>query len=126
MLRRIRSTSLWKSVGVVLMMMVVLVSCTSPESAATPEETVPEGSDPETAEAATEITVPSWWADHEIEAAEAAFDNIFTEETGITVNYERITSDFDEKVFTSLVSNDPYDVITFNADDLPRYLSRDS
>ena len=72
----------------------------------------------------TELTVPSWWAPHEIIGAEAAFEKYFTPETGITVKYEYIGADFNAKVFTNLASGNPYDVITFNADSVPVYLER--
>lgn len=72
----------------------------------------------------TELTVPSWWAPHEIAGAEAAFAEYFTPETGITVKYEFIGADFNTKIFTNLTSGEPYDVITFNADSVPPYLAR--
>jgi multiple sugar transport system substrate-binding protein len=72
----------------------------------------------------TEITAPSWWAPHEIAGAEASFNSTFKEQTGLTVKYDFIGSDFNAKVFTNLASGDPYDVITIGADLLPTYLDR--
>lgn len=73
----------------------------------------------------TDLTIPSWWGPHEIEAAERAFQTIFKEQTGLNVKYEFIGSDFNAKVFTSLAADDPFDVITFGADFVPEYLERD-
>jgi len=72
----------------------------------------------------TEIIVPSWWAPHEIAGAEASFNSTFKDQTGLTVKYDFIGSDFNAKVFTNLASGTPYDVITFNADSVPEYLAR--
>jgi multiple sugar transport system substrate-binding protein len=101
----------------------ILASC----APAAPTET-PEATSAVSAETPkftkTDLTVPSWWGPHEIEGAEGAFQTIFKEQTGLNVKYEFIGSDFDAKVFTNLASDDPYDVITFNADFVPRYLER--
>lgn len=72
----------------------------------------------------TDLIVPSWWAPHEIEGAEKAFQTTFKEQTGLNVKYEFIGSDFHAKVFTNLASGAPYDVITFNADSVPQYLEK--
>src|SRR5690242_1692302 len=63
----------------------------------------------------TDLSVPSWWGPHEIAGAEKSFNTDFKAQTGISVKYDFIGSDFNAKVFTSLASDNPYDVITFNA-----------
>ena len=73
----------------------------------------------------TNLVVPSWWAPHEIAGAEASFAGKFHEETGLTLKYEFIGTNFNEKVFTNLASDTPYDVISYNADSVPVYRDRD-
>lgn len=72
----------------------------------------------------TELKLPSWWAPHEIEGAENAFNTIFKEQTGITVKYDFISEDFDAKVLTNLAGDNPYDIVTFNAYHVPLYLEK--
>ena len=73
----------------------------------------------------TDVTIPTWWAPHEIEGAQAFMNNLFPRDGGgTTATYEYIGSDFFSKVFTNLVGNDPYDVITFNAYHTPQFLER--
>ncbi|MEM7131107.1 MAG: substrate-binding domain-containing protein [Chloroflexota bacterium] len=98
-----------------------LASCATP--AAQPAASSDEAGAPSQYKV-TEIIAPSWWAPHEIEGAEASFNSTFKEQTGLTVKYDFIGSDFDAKVFTNLASGTPYDVITFNADRVPQYLER--
>lgn len=70
------------------------------------------------------ITIPLWWAPHEIAGAQAAFDTYFTPESGITAQFEFIGSDYFPKIFTNLVSGNPYDLITFNSTDTPQMIER--
>ena len=73
----------------------------------------------------TDVTIPSWWAPHEIEGAQAFFDGVFPRDGGgTTATYEYIGTDYFSKVFTNLVGTDPYDVITFNANNTPQFLER--
>ena len=73
----------------------------------------------------TDVTIPSWWAPHEIEGAQAFFDSVFPRDGGgVTASYEYIGSDYFSKVFTNLVGGDPYDVITFNSTNTPQFLDR--
>jgi multiple sugar transport system substrate-binding protein len=72
----------------------------------------------------TQVTVPSFWAAHEIAGAEAAFAKYFTPETGLTVKYDFIAADYHAKVLARLASNDPYDVITSDAYDCPQYVDK--
>jgi multiple sugar transport system substrate-binding protein len=70
------------------------------------------------------ITIPLWWAPHEIAGAQAAYDTYFTPDSGVTVQFEFIGSDYFPKVFTNLVSGNPYDIITFNSTDTPQFIDR--
>jgi multiple sugar transport system substrate-binding protein len=72
----------------------------------------------------TNLVAPSWWAPHETATANAAFSGEFTKETGLTLKYQSINTDFNTAVFTNLASDTPFDVITFNADSVPVYLDR--
>ena len=72
----------------------------------------------------TNLVAPSWWAPHETAAADAAFSGEFTKETGLTLKYQTINTDFNTAIFTNLTSDTPFDVITFNADSVPVYLDR--
>lgn len=72
----------------------------------------------------TDLVAPSWWAPHEIAGAEASFAGKFKQDTGLNLKYESVSSNFNEKVFTNLASDTPYDVITFNADSVPVYKDR--
>jgi len=72
----------------------------------------------------TNLVAPSWWAPHEIAGAEASFAGKFQAETGLTLKYEFIGTNYNEKVFTNLASDTPYDVITYNADSVPVYRDR--
>jgi multiple sugar transport system substrate-binding protein len=119
-----------KSLIFIVVMALLIVSCTS----ATEEPTEPpaveeEVSADEPAEepefTKTNLTVPSWWAPHEIEGAEASFQGKFKDQTGLDVKYEFIGTDFNAVVFTNLASDEPYDVITYNADYVPQYLERE-
>src|SRR5215216_6556398 len=71
------------------------------------------------------VKIPLWWSPHEIAGAKALFDAQFTPKTGTTVNLEFIPDDgtrtaYFSKIFSTLVSGSPYDLLTFNADDAPR------
>ncbi|MCY3718791.1 MAG: substrate-binding domain-containing protein, partial [Anaerolineaceae bacterium] len=80
---------------------------------------------PALAQSSEVVTIPTWWGPHELEGAQAFMDARFPPDGGgITVQYDYIGSDFFSKVFTSLVGDDPYDVITFNAYHTPIMLDR--
>jgi multiple sugar transport system substrate-binding protein len=75
------------------------------------------------------VIVPSWWAPHEIAGAEKAFNEKFTPETGITVKYEFIApgdnhADFHTKMLSTIAAKQPYDVMTFNHNELVRYAEK--
>ena len=83
------------------------------------------GISPALAQSSEVVTIPTWWGPHELEGAQAFMDARFPPDGGgITVQYDYIGSDFFSKVFTSLVGDDPYDVITFNAYHTPIMLDR--
>ena len=70
--------------------------------------------------------VPSWWAPHEVKGAEAAFDQYFTPSTDVKVQYDTSIagSDYFAKLQTNLISDEPYDVMTFNADNMAPYVRK--
>jgi len=70
------------------------------------------------------LTIPSWWAPHEIKGAEEFFDKYFTPKTGIRVKYEYIGEAFHEKMWTRIAAGNPYDIMTFNADTLQEYVDK--
>lgn len=72
----------------------------------------------------TDLVVPSWWAPHEIAGAEKSFAGKFKTNTDLNLKYEFISGNFNEKVFTNLATDTPYDVISFNADSVPVYKAR--
>ena len=90
-----------------------LVGCAPNAAAPTATEAVADGGKKFKV---TNLIAPSWWAPHEIAGAEASFAGEFTANTGLTLKYEFIGTNFNEKVFTTLATDTPYDVITFNAD----------
>ncbi|MCJ7702406.1 MAG: extracellular solute-binding protein, partial [Anaerolineales bacterium] len=73
----------------------------------------------------TDLVAPSWWGPHEIPAAEKSFAGKFHQDTGLNLKYEFVGEHFHEKVLTNLVTDDPYDVITFDAGSVPMYMNRD-
>ena len=73
-----------------------------------------------------DFKIPSWWAPHEVKGAEAAFKNYFTPNTGVKVKWDTSIagSDFFAKLQTNLVGDEPYDILSFNADNLPPFVSK--
>jgi len=72
----------------------------------------------------TEVTVPTWWAPHEIEGGQIAFDNYFTPETGIKVTLEATVPDYWGKVLARLASDDPYDLLNLGGNLLQQYVEK--
>ena len=136
MARKLSRCDFLKHVGLALVAVsIVLTSCApaatptaAPTATPKPTEAAPLATPTEAPPAPkfkkTELTVPLWWAPHEIEGAQYAFDTFFTPETGIKVNFEFVGSDYFAKVFTSLASGDPYDAVTINADNCAQFVER--
>lgn len=70
------------------------------------------------------ITVPMWWAPHEIAGAQKALDELFTPESGIKVILEFVGAGYHEKMWTRIAAHDPYDLITMNCDTLREYAEK--
>jgi multiple sugar transport system substrate-binding protein len=71
------------------------------------------------------LTVALGWGPYEIEAADKCFKEKFTKETGIEVALEYVPGDsFDAKVYTNLLSDTPYDVISVGSGWVPPALSK--
>ncbi len=71
------------------------------------------------------LKVAIGWGPHEIEAANKTFAEKFTKETGIEVILEYVPSDsFDAKVYTNLLSDNPYDVISVGSGWVPPALNQ--
>ncbi len=71
------------------------------------------------------ITVAIGWGPHELEVANRVFAEKFTKQTGIEVVLEYVPSDsFDAKVYTNLLSDNPYDVISVGSGWVPPALSK--
>ena len=71
------------------------------------------------------ITVAIGWGPHELEVANRVFAEKFTKETGIEVVLEYVPGDsFDAKVYTNLLSDNPYDVISVGSGWVPPALSK--
>lgn len=73
----------------------------------------------------TKLTVAHGWGPYEAEAALKCFAGKFTTETGIEVAMEYVPGDsFDAKVYTNLLSESPYDVISVGSGWVPPALSK--
>jgi len=73
------------------------------------------------------LHVASWWGPlQEIPGAMAAFKTIFTPKTGITVIYDYTPSGptYDAKVFTRTAAGNPFDIVSFDAASVGRYVQR--
>lgn len=71
------------------------------------------------------LTVAIGWGPHEIEAANKCFAEKFTKQTGIEVTLEYVPGDsFDAKVYTNLLSDNPYDIVVVGSGWVPPALSK--
>ena len=72
------------------------------------------------------LTVALSWAPYEMEVANKCFAEKFTPETGIEVMMEYVPSDsLDAKVYTNLLSDSPYDIISVGSSWVPQALEKD-
>ncbi len=73
----------------------------------------------------TKLTVAIGWGPHELEVANKVFADVFKKNTGIDVNLEYVPGNsFDAKVYTNLLSDNPYDVISVGSGWVPPALSK--
>lgn len=70
------------------------------------------------------LNIPIWWGPGDVEQIQKLYDQEFTPQTGVKVKFEFIGSDYNPTVFTRLTGNDPYDLLTYNADSVPAYLDK--
>lgn len=71
------------------------------------------------------ITVAIGWGPHELEVANQVFADEFTKNNGLEVILEYVPGDsFDAKVYTNLLSENPYDVISVGSGWVPPALSK--
>lgn len=72
------------------------------------------------------LTVAVSWAPYEIEVANKCFAEKFTKDTGIEVAMEYVPSDsLNAKVYTNLLSDSPYDIISVDSAWVPNALEKD-
>jgi multiple sugar transport system substrate-binding protein len=70
------------------------------------------------------LNIPIWWGPYDVEQIQKLFDTSFTPDTGVKVNFEFIGTDYVPTVLTRLTGNDPYDLITYNADTASQFVSK--
>jgi len=72
------------------------------------------------------LTVAISWGPHELEVANRVFAEKFAKKTGLDVTLEYVPGDqYDAKVYTNLISDNPYDVLSVGSGWLPAALSKD-